>query len=290
MGKSLIENANNFYEILATYIGNYYVVDGARTRYRKLDIKDREGYVCLFEEFQPEVVIHTAGVGSPDFADKNKIETWEINVVGTQNIVDCCERFNSKFIYISSNGIYDGENAPYTEEDNPLPINYYGQIKLEGEKVAKKAKITCAIVRPILMYGWNNAFERMNIITLALQKLEKNEVFYVYEDVFCNPLFTEQCAEAIWRIIQKEIYGIYNIAGNDILSTYQFVKIAAGIFGLDTTLVKPVQQGFFKDLVKRPRDTSYNIAKMKNILGLEPLSVETGLKIMKSKTKRKEDA
>ena len=259
MGKSLIEAANNDYEVVASYFGNYDIADTARVRYSKLDLRDKEGHSKLFSEFRPQVVIHTAGIGSPDYAEKNKEETWSINVVGAQNIIKCCEELNSKLIYISSNGIYDGDNAPYGEDDEAKPVNYYGQIKLEGEINTIKSKVTHAIVRPMLMYGWNNKFERNNIITFALEKLKRGESVNIYENVFCNPISAEFCAEAIWRIIQKNIYDVFNIGGKDTLSLYQFVRTAAEIFGLGAGLVKPVQQDFFRDLVKRPKNTSYKI-------------------------------
>src|SRR3989339_1609757 len=281
LGKALIETVDSNYEIVATYLGNYDVEDTHQVKYTKLDTRDKAGYEYLFREFKPKVVIHTASIGSPDYAEKNKELTWEVNVGGTQNILFICERFNAKFIYISSNGIYDGNKAPYGEEDEAKPINYYGQTKLEGEIITKKAKITHAIVRPILMYGWNHQFERQNIITTSLSKLRKGEKLFAYEDVFSNPLFVKSCAKAIWKIIKEEKYETFNIAGRDRVSIFQFVKEAAKIFELNENLVVPVQQGFFNELVKRPKDTSYNTEKMQKVLQMEPISVSGGLFLMK---------
>ena len=281
LGKALIENNSDKVEMMATFVGDYDMKNTDQVRYQKLDIRDKDGYLRLFREFQPEVTIHTASIGSPDYAEKNKEETWEVNVGGTQNILSLCEEFDSKFIYISSNGIYDGDKAPYGEENKAEPINYYGQVKLEGEKVTKKAKVPYAIVRPILMYGWNHPFERTNIITLALSKLQKGETMYVYEDVYTNPLFALSCAEAIWKLIRLNKFETFNIAGKDRISVYEFVKKAAQIFGLSEKLVIPVKQGYFNELVPRPKDTSYNTEKMQRVLKLEPLSVSEGLSLMK---------
>lgn len=186
LGKALIETTNSCYEIVATYLSDYDIEDNYQIKYKKLDIRDEEGYRYLFRDFRPEVVIHTASIGSPDYAEKNKEETWSINVGGTQCILNNCEKFNSRFIYISSNGIYDGENAPYSEEDEAEPINYYGHTKLEGENLAKKAKVPCAIVRPILMYGWNYPYERANILTLSISRLRKGEKIFAYDVFDCN--------------------------------------------------------------------------------------------------------
>jgi len=225
-------------------------------------------------------------MNSPDYVEKNSNEAWEISVGGTQNILDACEKFGAKFIYISSNAIYDGSKAPYREEDAARPVNYYGQIKLEGEEITKKAKVVWAIVRPILMYGWNYTFERPNIITIGIAKLRKKEKFFVYDDVYYSPLYYYSCAEAIWTIIEKNKFRIFNIGGKDRLSVYELMKKAAQVFDLDGNLLMPVQQGFFKELVKRPRDTSYNTAKMESVLGLKPLKADEGLELMRREEKR----
>ncbi|MBI2470436.1 MAG: NAD(P)-dependent oxidoreductase [Planctomycetes bacterium] len=281
LGKALIETADRNYEIVATYLGNYDIDDNYQIKYKKLDTRDKAGYEYLFRDFKPKVVIHTASIGSPDYAEKNKEITWDVNVRGTQNILYICERFDAKFIYISSNGIYDGNKAPYGEEDEAKPINYYGQTKLEGERIVQKAKTPYAIIRPILMYGWPHSFERGNIVTFALSKLEKCEVVNAYDDVYLNPLFNRSCAEAIWKVVKEEKYDVFNIGGAERVTIYNLIQEAACAFKLNQDLIKPVQQGFFNELVKRPSDTSYKTEKMEKGLGIKPLSLKEGLCIMK---------
>lgn len=285
LGKALIEMANDNYEIIATYFGKYYMLDLNNVKYKNLDIRDKKGYESLFNIFRPDVVIHTAGISSPDFAERNKQEAQDINVGGTENIASVCSRFDAKLIYISSNGIYDGEKAPYSEQDLAQPVNYYGRIKLECEEVIKKIEVPFAIVRPILMYGWNYPFERQNIVTLSIEKVSKGEVLYLYDDVFYNPILVNSCAEAIWRIAQNDIYDVFNIGGRDTVSIYELIRMVADIFELDSALIKPVKQGFLKDLIKRPRNTSYKTDKMEKILMIEPLPLRKGLEMMKSKLK-----
>ena len=281
LGKALIENRSNNDEIVATYLGNYTMDDYEGIKYLQLDIRDLEGGIRIFRDFKPEIVIHTASIGSPDYAEQHREETKDVNIIGTQKILSICEQYSAKFIYISSNGIYDGGRAPYGEESNAEPINYYGEVKLQAETVTKQAKIQHALVRPILMYGWNHPFERSNIVTQAILKLQKNELMHAYDDVYANPLFNYSCAMAIWEIIKKEKYDVFNIAGAERVSIYQLLRKVAEIFNLDGNLIKPVQQGFFNELVKRPKDTSFKTEKMENELGLKPLSLDEGLRLMK---------
>jgi dTDP-4-dehydrorhamnose reductase len=286
LGKSLIETAKKNVEIVATHLGRYDLKDTAHVKYRVMDVRDETRNAGLYKEFHPDITIHTAGIGSPDYAERHKKEAREINVGGTQNILRNCERFRSTFIYISSNGIYDGNNAPYDESSEAHPINYYGRIKLEGERVSGRIAIPCSIVRPILLYGWNHPRGRHNILTFALSKLEKGEEVFAYNDVFVNPIFAPACADAIWRIIEGEKYETFNIAGKDTVSIYRLVKSFAEVFDLNPNLVIPVQQGFFNELVKRPKNTSYDTGKMGDVLGIKPLSIHEGLSLMKKSLKR----
>ena len=144
-----------------------------------------------------------------------------------------------------------------------------------------KAKIPCAIVRPILMYGWNYPFERSNIATYAVENMAKGLKTQVYDDVFVTPLFSISCGKAIWRIIQDERYEAFNIAGADRVSIYQMIKCLANIFGFNEDLVEAVQQGFFDEMVKRAKDTSFKTDKMQAVLGMQALSLSEGLKAMK---------
>lgn len=282
LGKAMIEKAHRNDEIIATFKGEYEIDDRPRVQFRNMDLKDFKGYYKLCKELNPEVIIHTAGVSSPDYAEKYKEEARAINIEGTQNMLKAAQACGAKFIYVSSNGIYDGEHAPYGEEDAIAPINYYGRIKFEGEEITRAFGIPHAIVRPILMYGWNHSFERPNIITQSIAKLRNREKVFVYDDVYSTPLLNYACAGAIWKIISDEKYETFNIGGSERVSVYQLAVRAAKVFGLEERLIEPVKQGFFKELVRRPKDTSYDTRKMKQLLGVEPLSISEGLEIMKA--------
>jgi dTDP-4-dehydrorhamnose reductase len=281
LGKALLNCCDNQIEIIATYVGNYNMQDSNQAKYLQLDVRDKNGYMDLFKNFRPDITIHTAGIGSPDFAENNRELVRDINLNGTRNILYMCNKFDSKFIFISSNGIYDGNNAPYSEEDKAEPVNYYGEVKLQGEEITKRAKVPFAIVRPILMYGWQYPFERSNIVTQLILKLQNQEIVHVYDDVYVKPLLNISCARSVWKIINEDKFGIYNIAGADRVNIHQLIIKAAEIFNLNKSLVISVQQGYFNELAKRPYDTSFNTNKMEKELGIKPLSLDEGLSLMK---------
>jgi len=250
---------------------------------RAADIRKREQIEDVFAWARPEVVIHTAGVGSVDFAEKNRSEAYLSSVVGTQIVGQAAGRYGARFIYISSNAVFDGENPFYAEDDPVSPINYYGQLKVEAEEWVKSSGLSYTIVRPILMYGWPFPGGRGNLVTWCISSLEQGQSIKAVDNVFSKPLLVTACAEAIWIIIGRQCNGVYHIAGADHLSLYEFLALAARVFGLNADLVEPVPDAYFSSaLAPRPRDTSFSTEKMERELGLKPVKVLDGLEYMKA--------
>jgi len=250
---------------------------------RAADIRKREQIEDVFAWARPDVVIHTAGVGSVDFAEKNRSEAYISNVVGTKIVGQAARRYGARFIYVSSNAVFDGEHPPYAEDDPVNPINYYGELKVEAEEWVKSSGLSYTIVRPILMYGWPFPGGRGNLVTWCIDSLEKGKSIKVVDNVFSKPLLVTACAEAIWTIVGRECNGVYHVAGADHLSLYEFLRLVAKVFELNADLIEPVPDSYFSSqLAPRPKDTSFSTEKMERELELKPVKVLDGLRYMKA--------
>jgi dTDP-4-dehydrorhamnose reductase len=75
-------------------------------------------------------------------------------------------------------------------------------------------------------------------------------------------------------VIRQRRTGIYHAAGRDHLSLYQFALRVAEVFDLDAGLITPVPDSYFPEIAPRPRDTSFDTAKMEKELHLKPLSLD----------------
>jgi len=100
------------------------------------------------------------------------------------------------------------------------------------------------IVRPILMYGWHAPEARVNPVTWLLDRLVKERPTHLVADVYENPLWLHQCAEAIWRMLQLGKAGIFHLAGKDVVNRYEFATYVARVFDLDASLLHPVDNSF----------------------------------------------
>ncbi len=246
------------------------------------DVTDQKQIQAIFEWAKPDVVIHTAAIGSVDFAERNRELTRKVNVGGTEVVAALCQIFKSRLIYISSNAVFDGCTPFYSETAPVNPINYYGQLKVEAENIVRESNTPWAIVRPILMYGWPYQGERDNPVVWWVRSLREGTPLNVVDNVFNKPLPAWSCAEVIWEVIRQQRNGIYHAAGRDHLSLYQFALQVADVFDLDARLITPVPDSYFPEIAPRPRDTSFDTTKMEKELGVKAISVKDGLLEMKT--------
>jgi dTDP-4-dehydrorhamnose reductase len=280
LGNSLLKTAYYYkHKIIWTYFKNTPKEPSQDAVY--LDINNQQNIEEVFIHFKPEIVIHTAGNGSVDWCEKNKEEAYKINVEGTENIVFACKKYKARIIYISSNAVFDGNNAPYKETDLATPVNFYGHTKIICEHIVKAFIEDPVIVRPILMYGWDSEGERSNPVTWMVKALQEHKKVKMVDDIFINPLYVMDCANGIWKIIELSKTGIYNFAGKDCMSRYEMAMETARAWGLDEDLIEPVKNAYFKDIAPRPFNTCYDTTKMGTELGIKPRSFKEGLMLMK---------
>lgn len=281
LGKSLIETDELSRTIIGIYFGKYQMKDAGNVKYILQDIQDKEGLGKIFRKSHADIVIHTAGIADVDFCHRHYDAAFKSNVVGTENIAELCREHGARLVYISTNAVFNGEKPPYKEDDRPDPVNEYGTLKLECERIVKSALDRYLIIRPILMYGWNDPRERSNLATFLLEKLSRAESVNMVTDIYDNPLLSYQCAESIWALAEKDKHGVYHVAGRDIVNRYDYARAIADVFGLDDTMIRPVENSFFKEIAPRPKNTSYDTSKLTRETGFDPLGIREGLSIMK---------
>lgn len=280
LGKYLIA-AKSAHHVRGVYLGKYVKKNNNGVEYINIDISSDDFEETALKDFSPDVIIHTAGIGNVDYCESHPEEAYNSIVKATEKMVVIANKCKSHLVFTSSNAVYDGENPPYSEEDKLNPLSMYGKLKVQAEKIVKDNSTEWSIVRPILMYGWNNLEERTNPVTWLIDKLSKNEKVNIVDDIFENPLYAGNAAEMVWKIVDIKAKGIFNLAGGEIVNRYQLAIATAEIFGLNKDLVKPVETSFFGSLFPRPKNTSFNTSKVEEKLHIRPLIVSEGLSLMK---------
>ena len=278
LGKALLETIPPGYKIFP-----FYSKDLPQNRdywYYRMDITKKGEVAKNFAKIKPDIVIHAASLGNVDYCEKNSKEAYLVNVTGTKNIVEMCEKYKCKLIFTSTNAVFDGQHAPYSETGKTHPINYYGKTKVLGENLVLQSNPNNVVVRMTLIYGWNNSNQRSNAVTWLLDRLRRAEPTKLVNDTFVNPLYNLQAAENIWKIIKTDKSGIFHLAGKTRVNRYQFGVAIAKAFGFDPKLLSPVSSDFFPGIAKRMPNTTFDTSKMVKELDSRPLSIKAGLEFM----------
>lgn len=280
LGKYFLNTKLSDYEVFGTYHLN---PPSLKKNFVKLDIANRKEVLAIIAKLEPRIVVHAASIGSVDYCETHKEEARAVNVEGTKNVLEASKMVGAKIIFTSSNAIYDGNNPPYDEGAETNPLDVYGKTKVEGEELIKKSNTPYVILRLMTMYGWPQKGGRSNPVTWVIDELKSRKPINVVNDIFNNHLYAGQAAKAIWDVIEKKkIEEVYNIAGRECMSRYDLALKIAEVFNLDSSLITPVKNDFFKNIAPRPRNTCFATKKIERELGIKPLDIVTGLRQMKN--------
>jgi dTDP-4-dehydrorhamnose reductase len=266
-------------EILATFHDK--MPRGEGCSFTRIDIAEKDQVVSMLKDYAPQAVVHTAGAANVDFCQKHPEVGFRNNVDATQNVVQACGELGIKMVHVSTNAVYKGDDPPYGEQSPKEPVNVYGQLKKQCDDLVKSSGLTWTIIRPILMYGWSRPWSRKDFVVWILENLRSGKPVSLVTDIRENPLSAELCARAIWKCLENDITGEYNLAGRDTVSRCELGAQVAEVFELDASLVLPVRNTSFKNIAPRPANTSFDTSKMSNILKMEAQPLREGLERMR---------
>ena len=264
---------------LATARGKNRTKNLGTASYASMDITDRQEIENVLSEFRPDVIIHGAAMTHVDECEKHKELAYNLNVVGTQNIVDAAKELGAHVVHISTDFIFDGQDGPYNEDGVPNPVSYYGETKLQAERIVQTID-SWSILRTVLVIGIAEDLSRSNIVLWAKGALEKAQPIRVVDDQFRTPTLAEDLAQGALLAAAQRAQGIFNISGPDFMSIYELVESVAEHFGLSIATVTRVNSSTLNQPAVRPPRTGFNISKAVENLGYRPHSFKEALEII----------
>jgi dTDP-4-dehydrorhamnose reductase len=256
------------------------IVQGSRFVYQQLDITDGPAAFNFYLQVKPDLVIHAAALTQVDNCEQKPVACWNTNVTATRFLVEAAKKFRPFFIFVSTDFVFDGAAGPYSETDEPNPVNYYGSSKVAGEKEVLQSGLDAAVVRTCLVYGHTHDGSRSNIISWVKSNLEQGKHIKVVTDQWRTPTLVQDLAKGILLIAQKRATGIFHISGKEMLTPYDMAMATATYYGLDAALIEKVTADTFTQPAMRPPKTGFDIAKAQAQLGYQPHSFAEGLKMM----------
>lgn len=198
-----------------------------------LDITNEDDVISYIKSYKPDVIMHNAAYTAVDKAELNYDDCYKVNVLGTKYLAEAAKLVNPKFVYISTDYVFDGTKDVYYETtDKTCPISVYGKTKLEGENVVKDILDKYFIVRISWVFGINgNNFIKTMLKLANMGKTELNVVC----DQIGSPTYTADLAVLLCDMIETNKYGIYHATNECVCSWYEF---ACKIFELSNINMK----------------------------------------------------
>lgn len=261
------------------------VVQLQSVEYTQVDITSKKGVRQAIATLEPEVVVNCAAMTNVDACEVERELAWKVNVTGVENLAEAVRIHGGTIVHISTDYIFDGKSGPYTETDRPNPLSYYGKTKLASENALRVSGVSFLIARTMVLYGYAPAV-KPNFVLWLIRSLEKGTPVRIVDDQIGNPTFVDDLAYGLLRAIELGRTGIFNIAGREIVSRYDFALRAAEGFGLDASLVTPIKTSKLQQSAPRPLKSGLVTLKAEVELGYKPMSIEESLAVLKTQLSR----
>jgi len=284
LGQKLCRHFSSSYKVIATDLHPQSFVSFPKLSYENLDLTDRRALEFHIRFYNPSVILNAAAYTDVDGCEINKDQAWAVNVGGVKNLVKACQEHEIKLVQLSTDYVFDGEKGPYSEEDLPHPVSFYGETKLESENIIKQSGIDFLIVRTNVLYGFGIKVKK-NFLLWLLEKLSAGEKLKIVTDQFNNPTLADNLSSCILEMVQKNLSGLFHVAGAEYLSRYDFAIKVAEFFQFDKADISTLRTEFLKQKAKRPFRGGLKTEKAQRILKTMLLNIEEGLNQAKQSQK-----
>lgn len=246
-------------------------------KYYTLDLFDSDLLSVLFNQIRPDAVVHTAALADIDFCQKNQELAEKINVGVTRNLAELCAENKAKFVFCSTDTVFDGKKGYYVEEDIPNPINFYAETKVRAEKAIGEIMGESVITRLSLVMGLPVMGTGNSFLPKTIHKLKAGENVKFPENEIRSPIDVITLGRALVELAGNDFNGIIHLSGNDRLTRFDMAQRIAQRLGYSPELIIPVNSNAMPGRAPRPNDVSLNNSKAKRVLVTPMCNLMEGL-------------
>ena len=240
-----------------------------------IDLADAS-FIGLVDRVSPDAIVHTAAMADIRTCEHQPDLARRINVEATQLLAQWCAERGARFIFISTDQVFDGGRSWSREDDPANPIHVYGQSKFEAEAAIDTLNSRSTIARLSLVYGHSPG--RRSASEQIVGALRAGERPKLFTDEYRTPIFVEDVASAIVELLHAaKALPIIHLAGPDRVSRFEFGLAVAGAFGLDASQIDGLRQDEVDLQPPRPKDLSLDTSLARRLLRTPLRPVHAGL-------------
>jgi dTDP-4-dehydrorhamnose reductase len=234
---------------------------------RPVDLTQPDRVASAFQEAAPTHVIHAAAMAAVADCARDPARADAINHRGTATLAELAAAAGTRFVFVSTDLVFDGEMPPYRESDPPSPLSVYGRSKALAEKAAL-AYSRHTIVRVSLLYG-SSQNGRANFFDSLVAALRSGQPVRLFHDEWRMPIGLATAASALVEIAKSNANGILHVAGRERMSRLEMGHRLAAYLKVDPSAIKSVSRTTAAG-EPRPRDTSLDSSRWRNVFPSAP--------------------
>jgi dTDP-4-dehydrorhamnose reductase len=207
---------------------------------------------------EADVVLNLVAITNVDNCqdedDDKDGNVYKLNSIVPQVLAQECQKTGKHLVHVSTDYVFDGskDDSPYTEDDAPNPVNWYGKTKRWAEEFVLEVNSNFSIVRPEMPYSSVFA-KRKDFARFFLDSLKEGKEIKAIEDQQITPVYVDFAVMAFAKIIEEKAGGIWHIASADSITPFEFAKEVAIQANLDSSKIVPVKFDEFNAGRKAPR-------------------------------------
>jgi dTDP-4-dehydrorhamnose reductase len=213
---------------------------------RPLDVRSHHNVEECVHVEQPDVIIHLAALTDLEYCEKNSLHAYDVNFMGTYNVMKAARKRDIPFVYISTAGIFDGVTGDYKEDDAPNPLNVYAKSKFAGE-LAALSYSKSIVVRSGWMIGGGPVKDKSFTNKIIKQIRDGQQQLYVVNDMEGSITYTYDLTNTIHHLILNKAYGLFHTVCYNNGTRLEIAREILKIFKLQNKVrIVPVDSNFFK--------------------------------------------
>jgi len=235
---------------------------------KHLDVRNYDQITEMVEKVKPDMVIHLAAETDVDKCEVEPDHAFLTNTIGTQNVALVCQKKSIELVYTSTLGVFWGDKPePYTEFDEPNPINVYGRSKLEGEKIVQALVPKSYIVRAGWMVGGGPKKDK-KFIGKIIRQINETKSLKAVNDKIGSPTYTFDFSKCVVDLIGTGFYGLYHCTNKGVGSRFDVAKKIVEFMERTDVTVEPVSSAHFPLPAPRARSEMSRNYKLE-LLGID---------------------
>ena len=238
---------------------------------QQADLGEPDRVAGIVREAKPDILINCAAMTNVDECEKERAKSELVNATAPGLIAKAASGVGARMIHISTDYVFSGEQQiPYSEDDAPAPVSWYGETKWRGERAVMAADDRHAVVRVSWVFGP----DRDSFVDKALQTAMRGEPVKAVADKWSSPSYTADIGEALKVLMHPEVPGgIYHVCNSGVCTWLDWAAAAIAVAESAGILesghkVEPLRLADISAMVaRRPVYSSLTCGRIEALLG-----------------------